>query len=112
MKISGKITKILEVQTGKTKEDKEWKKVEFIVETNEEYNNLYAFSQFGAEKVDNFLKYNKVGQEVDVEFNVQTNEYKGKYYTNLSAWKVFKAEVAEAQQTQPEGLGDDQNPPF
>jgi len=42
------------------------------------------------------LKYNKVGQEVDVSFNVQTNEYKGKYYTSLQSWKIFKAEAGEA----------------
>ncbi len=41
-----------------------------------------------------FLKYNRVGQEVDVNFNVQTNEYKGKYYTSLQSWKIFKAEAA------------------
>ena len=48
-------------------------------------------------KVDNFIKFNKVGQEVDVDFNVQTNEYKDKYYTSLQAWKIFKAEAKASE---------------
>jgi hypothetical protein len=45
------------------------------------------------DKVDDFLKYNKVGVSVDVDFNVRGNEYKGKHYVSLSAWKVFKSEA-------------------
>jgi len=92
MKVTGVITKVLDLQTGTTKDGSEWKKQGFLVQTNEQYNNLYCFELFGAEKVDNFLKYNKVNDSVDVEFNVQTNEWQGKYYTSLQAWKVFKAE--------------------
>jgi hypothetical protein len=33
---------------------------------------------------------------VEVKFNVKCNEWKGKYYSSLSAWSVFKAEAAPA----------------
>lgn len=92
MKVTGVITKVLDLQTGTTKDGSEWKKQGFLVQTNEQYNNLYCFELFGAEKVDNFLKYNKVNDSVDVEFNVQTNEWQGKYYTSLQSWKVFKTD--------------------
>ena len=98
MKVTGKITLIKEVVTGKTKQDKDWSKVEFLLETTEDYNNLYCFEIFamaGGEKdaVANFTKFNKVGQDVDVDFNVKTSEWNGKHFTSLSAWKVFKAEA-------------------
>lgn len=93
MKVTGVITKVLDLQTGTSKDGLEWKKQGFLVQTTEQYNNLYCFELFGAEKVDNFLKYNKVNDSVDVEFNVQTNEWQGKYYTSLQAWKVFKADA-------------------
>ena len=96
MKVTGKITKVLDTQRGTSAAGKDWEKLSFILETTEEYNNLYCFDVFGDEKVEQFLKYNKVGQEVDVSFNVQTNEYKGKYYTSLQSWKIFKAEAEEA----------------
>lgn len=91
MKITGEITKILDVQSGTTDRG-DWKKINFLVDTKEEYNNLYYFTLFGAEKVDNFQQYNKVGDKVDVSFNVQTREWEGKYFTDLQAWKVFKAQ--------------------
>ena len=93
LEVTGKITKILDLQTGTTQAGSEWKKQSFILETTEQYNNVYCFELFGEEKVDNFLKFNKVGNEVKVDFNVSTNEWKGKYFTTLSAWKVFKADA-------------------
>ena len=98
LEVTGKITKILDLQTGTTQSGSEWKKQSFILETTETYNNVYCFELFGEEKVENFLKFNKVGNEVKVDFNVNTNEWKGKYFTTLSAWKVFKAtnEMQEA----------------
>ncbi len=92
MKVEGlKITKVLEVQEGTSKAGKAWKKLTFVGETTEQYNNVYAFELFGEEKVDNFQKFNKEGDLVDVDFNVSCNEWEGKYFTSLSAWKVFKA---------------------
>ena len=88
---SVKITKVTEVQEGTSKAGKDWKKLTFVGETEEQYNNLYAFEVFGVEKVENFQKFNKEGDLVDVDFNVNTREHEGRYYTSLSAWKVFKA---------------------
>lgn len=108
MEVKGKITKVLEKQSGVSKADKEWTKLSFILETTEEYNNLYCFEVFGTEKVENFEKYNKVGQEVEVSFNVSTNEWNGKYFTSLQAWKIFKADgVAETPKNEGEPVEDD-----
>lgn len=108
MKVTGKITKVLETQSGTSAAGKDWQKLAFILQTTEDYNNLYCFDVFGDEKVEQFLKYNRVGQDVDVSFNVQTNEYKGKYYTSLQAWKIFKAEAAveTTESTQDEAADD------
>lgn len=96
MKVTGKITKVLPVQSGTSKSGSEWKKLQFVVETTEQYNNIYCFDLFGEEKVDNFEKYNKVGDNVDVDFNVRTNEWNDKYFTSLDCWKVFKADSGSA----------------
>ena len=82
MKVTGAITQIKEKVTGISKSDKGWSKVEFLLETSEDYNNVYCFEIFAmddAEKnnVDSFMKFNKVGSNVDVEFNVKTSEWKG-----------------------------------
>ena len=93
----------MEVQKGTSKAGKEWQKLTFVVETDEEYNNVYPFEVFGVEKVENFTKFNKVGQYVDVDFNVSANEWNGKYFTSLSAWKIFKAQ----EQAEPEPVTGD-----
>lgn len=90
--VKGNLKKVLPVQTGVSKAtDKEWKKVEFVVTNNDGYQGKekdYCFQIFGGEKVDNFLKFNQVGSDVVVKFDIQTNEHNGRYYTNLSAFDV------------------------
>ena len=98
MEVTGKITKVLPIESGKSKEGKEWQKLSYIVETDEKYNNLYCLEVFGAEQVENFNKSNKVGNDVKVQFNVKTNEYKGKYYTSLQSWRIEKAESLDTNQ--------------
>tara|TARA_R110001632_G_scaffold123505_3_gene236253 strand:- start:809 stop:1156 length:348 start_codon:yes stop_codon:yes gene_type:complete len=112
MKVTGKITLIKERETGVTKSEKGWSKVAFLLETKEEYNNLYCFNIFAMDEgeknnVENFVKFNKVGQEVDVEFNVKTTEWKGKHFTELAAWKIFKAEAPSPALNESEVEEDD-----
>ena len=96
LEVVGKIEKVLEAKKGTSKKSgEEWISQEFVVKTGDKYNNLYCFNIFGQEKVDNFAKYNKVGDAVKVSFNVSTNEWQGKYFTSLQAWSVFK-ETGEA----------------
>jgi len=90
--IKGKITTVLEVESGTSKAGKEWKKQSFVIDTGDQFNPLVCFSLFGEEKIENFAKYNKVGDEVEVSFNVSSREFSGKYYHNLDAWKLNKAE--------------------
>jgi len=99
MEITGAIEKILTLESGTTKDGKEWQKQSFIVANNEGYDNkkqIFCFEIFGEEKVANFYKYNKVGDVVKVDFNISTNEWKERYFTSLQAWKVFKAEQTSA----------------
>tara|TARA_R110000868_G_scaffold323166_2_gene584126 strand:- start:423 stop:803 length:381 start_codon:yes stop_codon:yes gene_type:complete len=102
--VKGKLKTVLPVQTGTPKAGGEdWKKVSFVVANNEGYEGreqLFCFEIFGAEKVDNFNKFNKEGSEVSVKFEIRTNEYQGKYYTSLSAYRVDSGErVEQAHQT-------------
>jgi hypothetical protein len=105
LKVRGKITKINNVQTGKTAKG-EWKKVSFLLDNGAKYNNLFCFDVFGLEKVDDFLKYNKEGKEVDVSFNVNCREYEGRYYTSLDAWKVFTAKELTSSDQHPDREDD------
>ena len=70
----------------------------FAITNNEGYEGkeaTFAFELFeksDGDKIEKFLKYNKVGALVDVKYEIRCNENKGRYFTSLSAWSVFKAE--------------------
>ena len=90
LKMKGKIVNILKEEKGTSKAGKDWRKQNFVIDNGSEYNPLVCFGLFGDEKVDNFNKYNKEGDEVEVSFNVSSREYEGKFYSQIDAWKVFK----------------------
>ena len=52
--------------------------VTYRLNTEEEYNNIHQFEMYKkpeyAEHVDNFIKYNKIGDRVEVEFNVGSRQ--------------------------------------
>ena len=94
MEVTGKIKEIMSIQSGISKAGKEWKKVNFVIESKDgDYTNTICFEVFGSEKVDNFDKFNKVGDQVEVKANVSSKEFNGRYYTTASAWMVKKIDV-------------------
>ena len=105
-KVTGKIVEILETQKGTSNAGKEWQKLTFAIDTGEQYNNILAFEVFGDEKVENFNKYNKVGRNVEVEFNLSSNKWKDKYFTSASAWKISKANDTETAMAQATAMVD------
>lgn len=89
LKVTGTITSIGDVQTGTSKAGNDWSKLEFAIETKGEYPKTVAFTLFGADKVDKFVQYNQVGDEVEVSFDPSSREHEGRFYTDLNAWKVW-----------------------
>lgn len=85
--VKGRISKVLEIESGTSKAGKEWKKQSFVIDTGDQYNPEICFSLFGEDKI-NMLRNFGEGQEVEVAFNVSSREYNGKYYHNLDAWKI------------------------
>ena len=94
LQITGVLKTVLPLETGTTKAGSEWQKQSYIVANNDGYESkkqIYCFEVFGEEKVQNFNKFNKVGDSVTVDFNISTNEWNGKYFTSLQSWKISKA---------------------
>lgn len=52
------------------------------------------------------------GEKVNVSFNIRGNEYNGRYYVNLQAWRIEKAGGAQGQGSQGSGgTGFAEEPP-
>lgn len=112
MEVIGRLTKVLELQQGTSKASgKEWQKQSFIIETTEQYNNVYCFEIFGAEKIETFSQQAKIGDNIKVDFNVNTNEWNGKYFTSLSMWKIEVLNNSDAPQTSTQAPPTDTPPP-
>ena len=94
--LNGTIKQIYPVQTW----DSGFSKREFVVTTKEQYPQDIKF-EVVKEKATDFEKFNKVGDTVDVKFNVRGNEFNGKYYVNLQAWHVAKVQSANNAQSTP-----------
>lgn len=87
--IEGKILLIHDTQTFASG----FQKREFVVETSEEKYpqqiKLEAVKD-GCAVLDEY----EIGDEVSVSFNLRGNEYNGKHYVNLQAWKISREGAA------------------
>ena len=90
---------ILPEQTGDGKNGK-WVKQDFVIETDEKFPKLAYFTAFG-DKSDQVKKLEK-GEKITVSFNVESREFNGKWYTNLTVWKIEKEQGKTAGYAKPE----------
>ena len=110
MEIKGKLVKVLPAQTGQGRNG-EWKRQEFILELDGTYPRKACISTWG-DKVS--VESLTEGTVLNVSFDVESREFNGKWYTNLTAWKVEI--VGESQQFSssmppPETFSPDDAPP-
>lgn len=99
MEIKGIIIQVLPLQSGTSKAGNEWRKQEYILETQEQYPRKVCFQLFG-DKIDQNPV--AVGNEVVVSFDIDSREFNGRWYTNISAWKIEQAaQVAEQAAAHP-----------
>lgn len=89
LQIKGTIIKILNAESGVSRAGKEWKKQEFVVETQEQFPKKVCFTLFN-DKL-SLIDTIREGDEVDVAFNLESREYNGRWFHNINAWKIDKA---------------------
>ncbi|MDA9262288.1 DUF3127 domain-containing protein, partial [bacterium] len=67
-----------------------FEKREVVVTTQEQYPQDIKFEVYKEKcaMLDNFT----VNEDVTVHFNLRGNEYNGKYFVNLNAWKIDKGQ--------------------
>ena len=90
LKINGKVKLIMDTQTF----DSGFRKREFVITTQEQYPQDVKL-ECTQDRVTLLDSYN-VGDDVEVSFNIRGNEYNGRYYVNLQAWRINKGSGAES----------------
>ena len=84
MEISGKIVKLLPLQSGQSRNG-EWRKQDFILETEEQYPKKVCISAWG-DKIDQFQLAE--GKQVKASINIESREYNEKWYTDVKVWRL------------------------
>jgi len=83
MEITGKIIKVLPMQSGAGKNG-EWKKQEFIIETPGDYSKKVCIEAMNAMADTVF----SIGETVTCHINIESREFNGKWYTTAKLWKL------------------------
>ena len=86
MEVKGTIKKKLKLQSGTSKAGNEWQKLDVIITQSDEYSKEVCITAFGDKAIESVKRFNE-GDSVEVSVNVESREYNGKYYTNITGWK-------------------------
>lgn len=78
----------------------EWVKHAFLAETVSQYPKKLKFDVWGEERWQKMLPYIIPTAEVNVSFDVESNEWNDKWFTQLTAFSVYAGGQAQQQQQQ------------
>lgn len=105
MKVTAKVLQLLEPQIGTKKDGGTWKKEAFVVETVEQYPKkiqVFSFSNFDPQ----------VNEIVEMYVNIESREYNGKWYTDVTVKRVKPKEDKIHVQTVQDSIDEDNDLPF
>jgi len=110
MQITAKLIQLLPLQTGVSKNG-EWKKQDIVVETGDRFPKKMCISIWG-DKI-NPSQLN-AGNMLTIDFDIESREYNGRWYTDLKAFKVDSANAANnaAPPRSSSGYGFPEPPPL
>lgn len=107
MEITGKIIEVLPLQSGTSaRTGNPWMSQEYVLETHDQYPKKMLFRVFGEDKIKQMNIQS--GEELTVSFDIDANEYQGRWYNRINAWAVNRnmqqpiapeQDVVVAQQT-------------
>lgn len=100
MEVVGKIILKLPLQSGVSQAGNNWKKQEYVLETEDSYPKKVHFDFFG-DKADQFPL--NIGDRVRLSFDIESREYNGRWYTSIRGWKAEAAAAAAAAEGPQQG---------
>ena len=85
MTITGEVTKIFDIQEGITKMGAKWAKQDVLITQDNDYNAEVIVTGINEKAIKGIANLS-LGSKVSIACNVNSREYNGKYYTNLTGW--------------------------
>jgi hypothetical protein len=87
MQIQGKLIQVTTPENGTSKAGKDWVKCQAIIETDGQYPKKIAITIM-KEALISEIASKRLGEVVSLECNAESRESNGKWYTDISAWRV------------------------
>ena len=94
MILEGKIKQLVSTQEGTSRAGREWKKAQYILETNDQYPRTIAFAVFN-DKINEFSLL--VGQDVRLGVDIESHEWNGKWFTEVTAQAILDTPTSTTQ---------------
>jgi hypothetical protein len=94
MQLTAKLAQILPPETGQGKNG-EWKRQNIIVETEGQYPKKICITLWG-DRYDTAQW--QAGLELTIDYDLESREFNGRWYTDVKAWKIENASASAAQQ--------------
>lgn len=98
MEIEGKIIQELPMQSGVSKAGNPWKKREWVLETFGSYPRKVKFHVFG-DRADTMNI--EVGNSYTLSFDLESREFNGRWYTDVSVYQARPMGAAPADPNNP-----------
>ena len=94
-KIKGRLVKIKELETLKTKKGTDFKKQEIVIDQNKSFNSqlCIVFLSQNVQQVSNL----KEGNSYEFYINVSSREHNDKHYTQVDCWKTVELKIKKEQ---------------
>ncbi|MDR2474655.1 MAG: DUF3127 domain-containing protein [Bacteroidales bacterium] len=87
MQLTAKLALVLPAETGVGRNG-EWKKQQLVLETDGQYPKKICIIVWG-DKIN--IAQLKIGEQLTVDFDVESREFNGRWYTDIKAWKIERA---------------------
>ena len=98
--MSGKITKVLPMQSGISKDGNEWAKQEYVLCHDEgQYPRYVTFTVFGADKIKAIAI--QEGETLTVNLNIDSRESPGdptRWFNSIYCWRVERPQQMQGYQ--------------
>ena len=85
MELSGKVFKVLPVESGEGKNGT-WKKQQVVIETDGGKYPKKVAVVFWGDLVNSSSFVD--GNDISIEFDVESREFNGRWYTDVKAWRI------------------------
>jgi hypothetical protein len=84
MQLTATLVQVLPLESG-TGRNGEWKKQSFILETDGQFPKKICITAWG-DKIN--ASQLQTGKRLTVDFDLESREYNGRWYTDVKAWKI------------------------